>query len=412
MSDKIDYYHSPRWSSEAPDCALPLSFDQYSNCSHNCAYCFSQYQRMLIKGKGRQDYVDHKCKSVNVESVKRLFNNERQTQYSEFIKNKMVLQWGGLSDPFCFFEKKYGVGLELLRFFKEIDYPISFSTKGTWWLDDSRYTELFKNNKKWSVKITIITTDKNKALKIERGVSTPQKRLLAIEKLKKLNCGDVVLRLRPFTFGLSDLTYKDLITQASNHGADALSTEFFCFDYRMRPENQIRLNKVVGFDCAEFYKRFSANKGCPLRLNRNVKREYVYEMRDLCKKLNMGFYVSDSHFKEMSDSGCCCGLGDGWNYSKGQFTEAAVLCRKNQIVTWPEIEKELHHFKNVKYALFNEPCERRSRFLDFTVYDYLKYLWNTPKESQSPYRLFEGIMIPFDKDTNGDLIYKYNKERE
>ena len=58
-------------------------------------------------------------------------------QFKEYIKQRRVMQWGGLSDEFDGFERKYGVTLDLLRFFKEIDYPLCFSTKGTWWATGS-----------------------------------------------------------------------------------------------------------------------------------------------------------------------------------------------------------------------------------------------------------------------------------
>lgn len=400
-----NYYNSPRWSAELPYCPDPFTFDQYSNCSHGCIYCFSQYQRMMIKGKGRQDYIENKAKPVNIKAVKDLFSPSKKSQYSTYIKARKIMQWGGLSDPFCAFEKRSGVGLELLRFFRKIDYPLSFSTKGTWWLDDSRYTELFKNNKNWHVRMSIITLNKKIASKIEPRVPSPQNRLKAIKKLAKLDIGSVNLRLRPFIFGISDLDYLDLINASINAGISSLSIGFFCHDYRMTKNNQNNLNKISGFDQISLYKKFSANKGCPMRLNRNIKRKYVNNVENLCHDKGIKFAVGDRHFKERGD------LYKHNYYCKGQFAYASILCKLNGTVKWSEITPDMTLFKNVKYQLFNEPCERRSRFLDFTIYDYLHYLWNNPSESQSPYRIFEGIMAPFDKDSSGDLIYKYNQDK-
>ena len=115
-----DFYQSPRWTGEYNDCSVPLTFDQYSNCAYGCVYCFSNYQRGI--GNGRANYYGKKVKPVSVAHIKKLF--------TEYIRQRIPMQWGGLSDPFCGFEKKLGVGLELLRFFREIDYPICFSTKG------------------------------------------------------------------------------------------------------------------------------------------------------------------------------------------------------------------------------------------------------------------------------------------
>jgi len=112
------------------------------------------------------------------------------------------MQWGGMSDPFCWIEKEDNHGLELLKFFKEINYPLCFSTKGVWWLDDKRYTDLFRNQKNWNVKISIITLDEEKAKKIEVGVVSPKERLEGLKKITDLNCGGATLRLRPFIIGI------------------------------------------------------------------------------------------------------------------------------------------------------------------------------------------------------------------
>ena len=82
----------------------------------------------------------------------------------------------------------------------------------------------------WNCKFSIITLDEEKARIIEAGVDSPLKRLGAIEKYAKLNAGGATLRLRPFIIGITTPTYLDLIREASNRGATALSTEFFCVE--------------------------------------------------------------------------------------------------------------------------------------------------------------------------------------
>jgi len=39
------------------------------------------------------------------------------------------MQWGALADQFDQYEKRHGISLELLKFFDEIDYPLSMSSK-------------------------------------------------------------------------------------------------------------------------------------------------------------------------------------------------------------------------------------------------------------------------------------------
>ena len=65
------YYQSPRWTAEVADCSMPMTFDTYSNCSFNCIYCFSQFQRAI--GNGKEQYLHKEVKAVSVEKIKRMF---------------------------------------------------------------------------------------------------------------------------------------------------------------------------------------------------------------------------------------------------------------------------------------------------------------------------------------------------
>ncbi|MEW6505505.1 MAG: radical SAM protein [Chloroflexota bacterium] len=395
---------------------MPMTFDTYSNCFFGCLYCFSQYQRGV--GKSKQAYFTKQVRPVNVQAVKRLFENPGGSQFETFIRERRVMQWGGLSDPFCYFERKYGVTLELLRFFRSIDYPICFSTKGTWWLNDPRYVEVFKGAKNWNVKITIITEDYRAARIIERGVASPSERLWAIERVAALGAGGVTLRLRPFIIGISNPTHIDLIKHAAEAGGSAVSTEFFCLDLRAPEEirrNYRIISQIAGYDIVRFYRRYSLGSGY-LRMNRNVKREFVDQMEQACRENGLRFYVSDAHFKERCDNGSCCGLPESWNYSRGQWCEALMIAKRRGRVMWADIAPHLEYAKGFEWqkaiGYNTNSVERRAKFMDFSMYDYLQWTWNHPSAGQSPYHMFEGIMRPCGKDQEGNWIYEYDRSRE
>jgi len=409
-----EYYQSPRWSQEITDCSMPMSFDTYSNCGFSCLYCFSQFQRAL--GRAKENYLARKHKAVSVNKIKKMFTEPESSQFVDFVKQRKVMQWGGLSDPFCSIERSNGVTLELLKFFREIEYPICFSTKGTWWLDDERYTELFKGADFWNVKFSIITNDEAKARAVEKGCPTPKERIDAIAKYVKLNNGGATLRLRPFIIGVSTPSYIQLIKDAANAGASAVSTEFFCMEMRTPSARAkyVEISNAAGFDLVAFYKKYSVGNGY-LRLNRNVKREYVNIMESLCRETGMRFYVSDAHFKERCANGSCCGLSEKWNYSRGQFCEALMIAKKNGVVYFSEISKAMEYAKkfywNGAVGYNATSTERRAKFHGLTMYDYLHRCWNNPSMGQSPYKMFEGIIKPDGKDENGDLIYKFDEAR-
>lgn len=416
------HYDSPRWSAEIADCSMPMTFDQYSNCGFKCVYCFAAFQRGVGGDTKRDAYLKGDVCHVNVDKIKRIFTSgdgKAREQFAAYIAARKTIQWGGMSDPFCTIEKERGIGLELLRFFAEIDYPICFSTKGTWWLDDERYTELFSGRKNWNVKVSIITLDREKARRIEIGVPTPKRRLEAIEKIAKLNCGGATLRLRPFMLGISNPTHEELIRLAWERGATAMSTEFFCLERRSPTlaKHFPLLKELSGHDYLDLYIKYSRGSGY-LRLNRNIKRKFIDEMEAAARSAGMRFYVSDAHFKERSDNGSCCGLDESWNYNRGQFCEALVLCKRNGRVTWGEIESDMTTcgLDNVKWKTaegFNTGnTGKRASFYSHTLKSYLLWLWNNPMAGQSPYTMFGGIMKPVSKDADGNLVYEYDKDRE
>lgn len=411
------HYSSPRWSNEIADCSMPMTFDTYSNCSFGCLYCFSQFQRAL--GKAKDAYLAKEVRNVSVDKVKKMFlePDKYGGQFAEYIKQRRVMQWGGLSDQFDGFERKRGKTLELLQFFKSIDYPLCFSTKATWFTDDDRYMSLIEGQKNWNFKFSIITLDEHKARVIERGVPSPEKRLEAIRRIAEAGAGGATLRLRPFIIGISTPTYLDLIREAHSRGADAMSTEFFCVEQRSKTlkEYMPTFNELAGFDMMDFYKKHSVSSGY-LRLNRKVKEPFMRKMKDLCDELGMRFYVSDAHFKELCHNGSCCGLPPHWNYSRGQFCEALQIAKKKGFVLWSDICKDINelisHFTFARAEGFNcNSSEKRAHFYGMSMAEYMRWLWNNPQSGQSPYKLFEGGLVPDGKDNDGNLIYKYNGAR-
>ena len=408
----MGYYQSPRWTNEIADCSMPMTFDTYSNCSFGCLYCFSQFQRAI--GNGKENYLQKSVENVNPKKIKQMFSDPDKYagQFATYIKQRRVMQWGGLSDEFDGYERKYGVTLDLLRFFKEINYPLCFSTKATWFTKDERYMELIRGQKNWNFKFSIITKDAEKARIMEKGVPSPEERLKAIERIASAGAGGATLRLRPFIIGISTPTYLDLIRDAGNRGATALSTEFMCVEQRSNTlrERMPIFNQLCGFDFMEFYKKYSVSSGY-LRLNRKVKEPFIRNMKAVCDEIGMRFYVSDAHFKELCCNGSCCGLPADWNYSRGQFCEALQIAKKNGAVFYSDIQKdieELHQYEWGRAQGYNaNSSEKRAHFYGMTMANYMRWLWNNPQAGQSPYKLFEGILIPDGKDEQGNIIYKY-----
>jgi len=324
------------------------------------------------------------------------------------------MQWGGLADQFDMFEKGHNISLDLMRFFAEINYPLSYSTKAVWWTKDDRYMDLVREQcDNWHFKVSIITKDAQKAKGIERMVPTPRERLEAIRRLSEADA-PVTLRLRPYIPGMSD-DYKKLIAAAKQAGADSVTAEFFCLELRADERLKGRydeMSKVLGYDIYDFYKDKSSGSGY-LRLNYEYKEPVIRKMRQVAHKLGMRFYVSDADHKAKSDYTNCCGVPPDFNYNEGQFAEALQIAKRREDgrVYWKDISSQLKrytdHFEWAN-SINTVNARNRSKYVGSTLYEYIKDLWNNPKDGKSPKSEFDNVLYPVGLDDENNVIYRLN----
>jgi DNA repair photolyase len=413
-------YLSPRITGEFLDCSMPMTFDQFSNCGFGCVYCFSQFQRGV--NKGSENYFNKSYKSVSLSKIKKIFENldDPNNVFAGFIKNRITMQWGGLSDPFCPIEEQDGTGYEILSYLKSIRYPINFSSKSDLILRDEKYLKLFEGmGDVWSYKASIITLDEEKAKIVEAGVPSPQRRMEVLKKLGEMGIW-TIWRMRPFIIGLTSLDYEKQIEKMAEIGVKAMSTEFFCLELRSVNSAKAHydiLSKVVGFDIIQFYKNISNRRGY-LRLNRSIKEPYYQRMKELCDKYGINFHVSDAQGKEYTCSGSCCGLPqdkDGnptlTNFSKCQFTNALNIAKRKGEVSWKDIEKDDTNLFNIDAlrapGLNTGSTDKRQKCFQMNLLNRMRNVWNNPNEDSSPYKYFGGIMFPDRIDEDKNVVYKY-----
>lgn len=412
----MEYYNSPRWTQEIIDCAFPVTFDTYSNCAFNCLYCFSQYQRGISAPLA---YFTKTCKHVSIEKIKKMFlePDEHAGQFKEYFKKRIAFQWGGLSDQFDGFERKYGKTYELMKFFRDIEYPISFSTKATWFLKEKKYLELIKDAQNWHFKVSIITNGDEKASKIEQGVPNTTDRLKSIKTLSSLNIAGITLRFRPFIYGISNPDHLKLIERAANYGADSVSFEYFCLEARANAITKIKymmMSKQCGFNIQEFYKKRSKTQGYK-RLNYQFKNDITNEIRDYCSQKKLRFHVSDAHGKEKGHNGCCCGAPDNFPYFKGQLTEVLTSAfKEKRDFSFSDLNRD--HFDMFKTFNWSRATgyntgtiKKRNKLLNWTMEDFIKLLWNDPKSASSMYKYLDNSVIPHKVNKDGNLAYKFNE---
>ena len=365
-----------------------------------------------------KNYAQNNIRWVNVDKVKKIFLEPESSKFGEYVKNRYVLQWGGLSEPFDLVEPHFGKTLELLKFFREINYPVALCTKSTWWVKDKRYVDVIKGAKNFHFKWSIITMDEEKAKQIEQGVPSTRERLDAMKEVSKWGTAGVILRMRPFMIGITDPTHLDLIREGVKSGAHAISTEFFCLEARadLRVKKRYKImSKVCGFDLYQYYKKNTPRGVGYLRLNYEVKRKYIEEMQKLCKDLHIDFFVSDADHKAKCAWGNCCGVpmtGEFKNHARCKFTEAIVIAKKKGEVRFSDITKFSHEYLKKTPARMVLHSGDGASYYHKSMFDYMRWAWNNPaKANNSPYRYFSKMMIPTGLDDKGDVVYKFNQKK-
>lgn len=418
-----------RWSWEILDCAMPMVLDTLDDCSHQCVYCFSFFQRSV--GPGGEDYLHHRVKPVNVKYVKDVFTGKVKSQFSTYINKRFVVQVGGLSDPLDFHERKHGIFLQLLQFFAEIDYPISISTKGVWFAEDQRYVDLLSRGNV-HLKSSIISLDENKVRAIERGVATTAQRFDMLRKMSDKGVACTV-RFRPLILGMSaDFPYtrssenqiRELVRRSKDSGAISITTEFLCLEAKAKNTAMERYNIIgehTGFtqpgSLYEFYRQQSDTKSGLMRLNYALKKPYMDAFFEACEKYDIKGFVSDAHHKGRSTAAGCCGLpseGPLSNYNKGQYAEAILIAREKGKVHWSDIEERAQWLKSIPFYRaenFNtSSTSKRQQNRYNSMFDYMHNCWNVTELNMSPARYFGGELVADGPlDANGDIVYLHNK---
>ena len=176
-------------------CALPLVFDTYSKCSHDCVYC---YTKMSHCGLNLSEDTEANA-GLQLASA---LSAQKETSVSKLINSKFPVRLGILADPFPEDERKKGVTLKALYELLFKKQKIIISTKSIIPVE-SDYFDLLRRNKELVVmKYSFSTFDDKLARKIEPGAPLPSERIDAMVKLGKVGVS-TLLRIQPFIFGVS-----------------------------------------------------------------------------------------------------------------------------------------------------------------------------------------------------------------
>lgn len=425
-----DDYNGVRFTSDAMDCALPISIDSHSGCSYGCQYCFANN---LMRAPDR-----------NPDKVRKLF--EKGTLYSEwkisllerFLNRELggvakamypllnqgcPVQLGALGDPLDEIERHRGWLLKAIPLFQKYNVPVRVGTKGANVMMEKPYRDLFHAtpDKFWFA-FSIISADDDLLTSVDVAAPNATERFAAMKAYAKEG-HPVSVRFRPFLPGLSDHNdgWRRLLDKAADAGAKAVSFEFIFLEMAPTTRQKIMYNhmfKAMGdVKFGEKWNAMSRSIESCRRGSRDYKFEVTSNIRDYAHKLGMVFACSDPHFKELNDTGCCCGiLPDDpifGHWSRRQLTNVVHELKKDfdagirRRVSYNDWAPEwAHNVRAVEMYNCGGWHSKRVRKY-FTFGDAMRNKWNDPRHPRSPYIYFAGVMHPVGVDQNKDVVYEY-----
>lgn len=445
------------YTADGFDCAIQVRFESYNICSFGCLYCFTT--QLLRDARRREGF---RLGAANLRALEEILSgnsgiSERAASSSSTARKgvkdgdrlrrtlgrtvhdfrkvmhdyitepdplgrRRVVQFGGLGEPFCNFEKKHGVSLRMLKLFTKYNQPVRVSTKGgDLLLKDNRYIDALAAGNFW-VAFSIISVDDELLKRVDKHTPTASSRLAAMKALSAEGV-KTSLRFRPIIPGLSDSTakhpkaWRELLRRAADAGCRAVSIETLFAPGSMTAwQNRAwqELEDVIQFGLRGFYGQHGAHGAC-IRLGRPFVEELTLKIRDECRALGMTFACSDPLFKELNDYGCCCGISPDdkvfGNWEARQLTNALIVAKTGE-------RRGMVYFEDVcpsyadkvklwdMVALTGVKNLYKSRY--HTWRDRLHGRYNDLKSNRGPLQYLQGILKPVSRDKNGDIVYQYD----
>lgn len=329
------------------------------------------------------------------------------------------VQLGALNDPCDHIERNQGWLLRFIPVAIKYRQPVRISTKGTaFQLPDyqravAQAPELF-----W-VAFSTISIDDVVLRKVDVRAPSASERLKTMGMLSKLGVR-TSLRFRPILPGISDATsrhpmaWRELIDRAAEAGAYAISCEVGFVPGT--PSKAVRwrwgeLGKAAGVDFFGTYAKFGRRQACT-RPAYGWTEEIMHAITEHARACGLVVGVSDPVWKQLGDTGCCCGmLPDDpiWgNWQRESATNRLLEAKSTGTLIGPDDVVPAWARDVMKSDMVNAgvgPLVVYKR-KHTTWADELRATWNNLHAERGPLNYFQGALMP-EHVQDGDVYYKY-----
>lgn len=391
-------------TSQFPFCALPLRLDTYRGCSFRCTYCFARYRG--------GNSPDEAVRPADPRPIEHAFDRALHGATAslgivgQFLRRRVPLHFGGMSDPFQPAELRFGSTELVLRVIARHQYPTVLSTRSKLIVQEP-YFSLLREIQPLVIQISFSTTDDRVARRLEPRCEPPTRMLRAIERLVAVGI-NVTCRWQPFVPGLSE-DPKHFVRRVANAGCKHLGFEHLKLPLETNHPLWRELAEATGRDLHEDYIGLGAKRdGREYILPWNQKLQRVAEVSKYVRAAGMTFGAADNEFQHFSDTAACCSGVDQFrgfqNFFRHQIGYAVRKSRGR-----PNIEYEVIRDEWAPRGSIDRFLNSRTRMSGQgkalgTLREHVLARWNNPRAPGSPASFF-GVDTPREGSRKWPLIY-------
>jgi hypothetical protein len=291
----------PHCGSQVILCDMPINFDTYKGCSHQCTYCYVTRKGSDMKDIGLGE---------GVKELRAWIDGKRgaDTNWADW---KAPIHWGSMSDPFQPCERHFKNSMACLELFAETQYPVVFSSKGAVLRDKVYLDALAKCNVVGQISLVAPSYDK-----YDKGAPTFDERIEVIAGLVKV-CKRVIVRAQPFHFKDADEVVNETVPKIRAAGAYGLTIEGWKY-FTQQPDT-VKVGTDFLFDL-------------------RVLTPAIKKIGAAVRAAGMKYYVAENRLRFLGDSVSCCGI-DGLEGFRGNKANMNHLLAGDYEATEGQLKK-------------------------------------------------------------------------
>lgn len=367
IKQEIEYTSPFNVNNQIYFCGVPFRMDSYSGCTHGCKYCFVRAAELTSASRdNRGQYII----SADIQDIRRNMltaldsNSSRESIVIEWLRHRVPIHWGGMSDPFQHAERKFRTSKKIMELLSWYEYPTVISTKGivlTDLADDPEYLKLLKEGK-YLVQISLITDNDEFIGRIEPGTPSAARRMETLAKLADAGIYTAV-RIQPvIPNSIVERGIPEFVEKLSKIGVKHVIAEAYKVPIRANKEVQ-EIWELCPETPREYYQYNDVKSaGFELLLPTWRKWQYVKVLIKACHENGITYGAADNDLRDMGDTVCCCGTDNvpgfenNWKYEAGH---AAKIAKEKGYVHLKDMQQFWHGEK--AFSIHNDVLRHQSK---------------------------------------------------